>query len=161
VLDLRMPDEIDLAGDLDTFVLCLDAVKLDAGRGRDRFDAFEAAEEIEVPPGPTEFAVGRELQADLLLLPDDFLDLAVLDRFQRCGVNFTFGTFCPCFLQWRRTQKTANVIGTEGRRRAGIHLPHTSSANSTIMRSFAHCSSSASTLPSSVDAKPHCGDRQS
>ena len=29
------------------------------------------------------------------------------------------------------------------------------------MRSFAHCSSSASTLPSSVEAKPHCGDRQS
>ena len=43
----------------------------------------------------------------------------------------------------------------------GIYFPHTSSANSTIMRSLAHCSSSASTLPSSVDAKPHCGDRQS
>ena len=41
------------------------------------------------------------------------------------------------------------------------HLPQTSSAISTIMRSFAHCSSSASVLPSSVEAKPHCGDRQS
>ena len=39
--------------------------------------------------------------------------------------------------------------------------PQTSSANSTIILSFAHCSSSASTLPSSVEAKPHCGDRQS
>jgi len=29
------------------------------------------------------------------------------------------------------------------------------------MRSFAHCSSSDKTLPSSVEAKPHCGDRQS
>src|SRR5262249_38499940 len=38
-------------------------------------------------------------------------------------------------------------------------LPHTSSASSTIIRSFAHCSSSPSTLPSSVEAKPHCGDR--
>ena len=28
-------------------------------------------------------------------------------------------------------------------------------------RSFAHCSSSVSVLPSSVEAKPHCGDRQS
>ena len=28
------------------------------------------------------------------------------------------------------------------------------------MRSFAHCSSSARMLPSSVEAKPHCGDRQ-
>src|SRR5690348_16294046 len=41
------------------------------------------------------------------------------------------------------------------------YFPHTSSANSTIMRSFAHCSSSARTLPSSVEAKPHCGERQS
>jgi len=38
---------------------------------------------------------------------------------------------------------------------------HTSAASSTIIRSFAHCSSSASTLPSSVEANPHCGDRQS
>src|SRR5208282_2323614 len=38
---------------------------------------------------------------------------------------------------------------------------HTSSASSTIILSFAHCSSSASTLPSSVEAKPHCGDRHS
>src|SRR6185437_4553977 len=40
------------------------------------------------------------------------------------------------------------------------HFPHTSSASSTIIRSFAHCSPSASTLPSSVEANPHCGDRQ-
>src|ERR1700745_1090326 len=40
------------------------------------------------------------------------------------------------------------------------HRPQTLSASSTIMRSFAHCSSSARTLPSSVEAKPHCGDRQ-
>src|SRR6185312_16291949 len=39
--------------------------------------------------------------------------------------------------------------------------PHTSLAISTIILSFAHCSSSARTLPSSVEAKPHCGDRQS
>jgi len=29
------------------------------------------------------------------------------------------------------------------------------------MRSFAHCSSSASTLPSSFESKPHCGDNES
>src|SRR4249920_1577131 len=44
---------------------------------------------------------------------------------------------------------------------ASHQRPHTSPATSTIMRSFAHCSSSASTLPSSVEAKPHCGDRHS
>jgi hypothetical protein len=40
-------------------------------------------------------------------------------------------------------------------------VPHTSFATSTTIASFAHCSSSASTLPSSVEAKPHCGERHS
>ncbi len=39
--------------------------------------------------------------------------------------------------------------------------PQTSCDSSTIIFSFAHCSSSASTLPSSVEAKPHCGDSAS
>src|SRR6202040_642119 len=39
--------------------------------------------------------------------------------------------------------------------------PQTSLAILTIMRSFAHCSRSASVLPSWVDAKPHCGLRAS
>ncbi len=41
------------------------------------------------------------------------------------------------------------------------HDPQTSSATSTIKASFAHCSSSVSVLPSTVEEKPHCGDRQS
>jgi hypothetical protein len=41
------------------------------------------------------------------------------------------------------------------------NYPHTSFAISTIILSFAHCSSSARMLPSSVEAKPHCGDKQS
>ena len=49
----------------------------------------------------------------------------------------------------------------DGRGAYHNHRPHTSSANSTIIRNLAHCSSSARMLPSSVDAKPHCGDRQS
>src|SRR5258707_12353346 len=53
------------------------------------------------------------------------------------------------------------MIGAE-RRFGPLHYrPHTSSANSTTILSFAHCSSSARMLPSSVEAKPHCGDRQS
>src|SRR6185437_2332916 len=50
---------------------------------------------------------------------------------------------------------------TRGEGRGGAYLPHTSLDRSTIIFSFAHCSSAASTLPSSVEAKPHCGDRQS
>src|SRR5690348_639886 len=37
------------------------------------------------------------------------------------------------------------------------HFPQTSSAISTTSRIFAHCCASVSTLPSSVEAKPHCG----
>src|SRR5918992_5045108 len=51
--------------------------------------------------------------------------------------------------------------GDDTEQGAASQPPHTSSESSTIIRSFAHCSSSASTLPSSVEAKPHCGDRQS
>ena len=43
---------------------------------------------------------------------------------------------------------------------AALH-PQTSCAVSTTRRSFAICCSSVSTLPSCVDEKPHCGDRQS
>ena len=48
-----------------------------------------------------------------------------------------------------------------GRVVIGRNKSQTSSATSTTSRSLAHCSSSASTLPSSVEAKPHCGDRHS
>ncbi len=41
------------------------------------------------------------------------------------------------------------------------YFPHTSPATSTASFSFAHCSSSVRTLPSSVEAKPHCGDSAS
>ena len=41
------------------------------------------------------------------------------------------------------------------------HYPQTSSATSTMSASFAHCSFSARRFPSSVEAKPHCGERQS
>src|SRR6266852_8685895 len=44
--------------------------------------------------------------------------------------------------------------------RADQDFPHTSSESSAIIASFAHCSSSARIFPSSVEAKPHCGDRQ-
>ena len=59
--------------------LGLHALELDAVVEFVDLDAVEHAEEIEVPPGTAEFAVGRELEPDLFLLLDDLLDLAVLD----------------------------------------------------------------------------------
>ncbi len=50
----------------------------------------------------------------------------------------------------------------DGCRRARRHYaPQTSSATSTTSRSFAAWSSAESALPSTVDEKPHCGERQS
>ena len=59
--------------------LGLHALKLDPVVEFVDRDAIEHAEEIEMPPGPAELAVGGELEADLFLLPDDLLDFAVLD----------------------------------------------------------------------------------
>ena len=79
MFNLRMTDEFHLSGNLYCFVLCLDTVKLNACGSSDRFDTFETAEKIEMPPGAAEFAIGCELQSDFFLLPDDLLDLAVFD----------------------------------------------------------------------------------
>src|SRR5579864_5534525 len=113
-----------------------------------------------MPPGAAEFAVGDRLQADLFLLLDDALDLAVFDRSQfDCG-DVALDALLARPLQRRRAQQAADMVGAE-RRLGAFHWPQTSSATSTIILSFAHCSSSARILPSSVEAKPHCGDRQS
>src|SRR6185295_18869118 len=69
-----------------------------------------------------------------------------------CAHRFADGVEIVVVGHWRHTLSCA------GRR---FNQPQTLSAISTIMASLAHCSSSASTLPSSVEAKPHCGDRQS
>ena len=72
--------EIELAGDLQALGLGLDAVELDAVVEHHALAARELPEEVEMPPGAAELAVGGELQAHLLLLPDDLPDLLVLDR---------------------------------------------------------------------------------
>ncbi len=81
-------------------------------------DAVKPAEKIEMPPGAAEFAVGGELQTDLLLLGDDLLDLAVLDGLKCGGVDLGLGEFGARLLQRRGAQKTADVVGAKGRRGA-------------------------------------------
>src|SRR4051812_21188222 len=60
-----------------------------------------------------------------------------------------------CFARQSRLRAT----GGSQRRRA--YFPHISLATSTASFSLAHCSSSDRMLPSSVEAKPHCGDTAS
>ena len=114
-----------------------------------------------MPPRAAELAVADRLQPDRFLFLDDVFDRAVFHDLQRIGGDLALGAALARLSQGGRPQQAADMIGTKWRFGSLRHFPHTSSAISTIMRSFAHCSSSDSTLPSSVEAKPHCGDRQS
>jgi len=51
----------DLAGDLDAFIAGIHSGERDAGVHDVLFDAVEPPEEIEMPPGAAEFAVGDGL----------------------------------------------------------------------------------------------------
>src|SRR5215470_1992647 len=161
MLEVRMAGEIDLADHAHALGLGLDAGEGDALAGGVELDPVEPLVEVELPPSAAELAIGRKLEPDLLLLLDDLLDLAILDRLELGGGDLTLLALPSRLLERRGAQEAADVIGAErrfGSRRHGSHLPQTSPASSLIMRSFAHCSSSASTLPSSVEAKPHCGE---
>src|SRR5208337_2271641 len=70
VLQHRMVGESELALDANALRLGLHAVKLDAVIELVEFDAVEHAEEIEMPPGAAELAVGRDLEPDLFLFFD-------------------------------------------------------------------------------------------
>src|SRR6202008_3803507 len=122
-----------------------------------------AQQEIELPPRAAKLAVGDRLQSGRLLLFDDVLDLAILDRFEFGGADLAFGAFLARGFERRRPQQAADMIGAKRRLGSLRHdlLPHISLAISTIMRSLAHCWSSARTLPSSVVPKPHCEERHS
>ncbi len=65
VLDLRMAGEIHLTVDLDRLAFRHNAVELNRRRF-DQVNALQALEEIEMPPGAAELAVGSELEADML-----------------------------------------------------------------------------------------------
>jgi hypothetical protein len=60
-----------------------------------------------------------------------------------------------------RHQGRAVALSKTTVRKLRPYFPHTSFATSTASFSFAHCSSSVRMLPSSVEAKPHCGDSAS
>ena len=161
MLEHRMAGKADLAGDPHAFVAGGDGGKGDAGLHDVAFDTVEPPEEIEMPPRAPELAVADRLQPGRFLPADDVFDFAVLDGRELGFRDLALGAAFARRLQCYGPQQAADMIGAE-RRLGSLHdYPHTSSAISTIMASLAHCSSADSTLPSSVEAKPHCGDRQS
>src|SRR6202020_136649 len=124
-------------------------------------DVIELFEEIGVPGDAPVLAVGDGFEPHRLLFLDHTLDFTIFDRLEGFGADLAARALFPCRLERRRAQQAADVIGAERRFTSLHYRPHTSFAISTIIRSLAHCSSSERTLPSSVEAKPHCGDRQS
>jgi hypothetical protein len=110
-----MAGKTDLPGYLEAFI---------AGRHRGEgharihdvlFNPIEAPEKIKMPPGAAEFAIGDRLQAHVFLFPYDTLDLAVFNLLQLSRCNLAFYALLARFLQRRRPQQTADMIGTEWR----------------------------------------------
>src|SRR3974390_3591563 len=68
-----------------------------------------------MPRGAAELAVGRVLEADVLLLLDHRRDLAVLDCAQRLGRDLALLIPGARLLERGRPQQAADVIGAEWR----------------------------------------------
>ena len=160
----------------------LSALELDLALAEIGFDAVELAEEIVIPEGAAEFAIGDGGRPDVFLPLDDAV------RFRGLRPLSVVPAGSRRARAWRALLSAARCAtgcrhGRRGRGRGrcmlipsfpdrcerGSPAPRgptafafaaTASTNHPH-RSLAHCSSSASTLPSSVEAKPHCGDRQS
>src|SRR4029453_17295817 len=115
VLQHRMVGEAELAYDAQALRLGLHATELDALPGLFDLNTVEPAEKVEVPPGAAELAVGRKLKAKLLLLLDDVLDLAILDRLGLAPGDGTLFALGARLLERRRPQEAANMVGTKWR----------------------------------------------
>ncbi len=77
--------------------------------------AVEAPHEVEMPPAAAEFAVGDHMQAGGLLLGDEFGDGLVLDRLERCGIDFAGGEILTRGLELGRAEIGADHVGAERR----------------------------------------------
>ena len=119
MLEHRVPREADPA---------VDAHAGRARRGTDETnaeirmvlgDAVEPPEEIEMPPRPPQLAVRDAAQAQFLLLRDDALDLAVLDRLEPGRIERAVRIAPARVLERRGAQQAADVVGAK-RRRLGL-----------------------------------------
>ena len=115
MLDHRMAGEAELAGDLHAFIARRHRGKGDAGIHDVALDAVEAPQEIEMPPRAAKLAVGDRLQSGRLLLFDDVLDFAILDRLEFGGADLAFGALLARGFPRRRPQQAADMIGAKRR----------------------------------------------
>ena len=104
MLQHRMTGETELAGDARRARPRLHALELNAVVELLDLDAVEHAVEIEMPPRAAEFAVGGDLQPDLLLLLDDLLDLAVFHLLELCRADLALFALGARVLERRGAQ---------------------------------------------------------
>src|SRR5262249_9463144 len=118
MLDHGMAGKPELAGDAHALVAGLDPGERHASVHHMAFDPVETPEEIEVPPGAAELAVGDGLKPPLLLPRDGALVPACLDRLGVRGGELALRALRPRRLQRRWPQQAAYVIGAERRLRS-------------------------------------------
>src|SRR3989449_6750936 len=85
-------------------------------------DAVEAGEEVDVPEGAAELAVGHRLQAGVFLHPHRFADAVVLDLLELRGF------FCAGLLQRSRAQEAADMVGAKGWAHGSVYNSKVSAA---------------------------------
>ena len=95
--------------------LGLRTLELDLALAEIGFDAVDLAEEIVVPESAAKLAVGHRAKARRLLLADDRLDLAVLDRLELFGGDLAALALAARLLEGGWTQEASDMIGAKRR----------------------------------------------
>ncbi len=105
---------VDVGGRRRPVVLAVLVVEVHADRVvLDLVDAAELVDEVHVPGLAAELAVGRGLEADLLLAPDDLADRLVLQPAQLGVVDAAGGVVLAGLQKLLRAQQAADVVGSE------------------------------------------------
>ena len=116
VLQERMVTEVNLVGDHDGLRLRLMALEVHRPMlGANLFAAFQFGEEVEVPHGAAELAVGYCVKTCGLLLLNQFFDGLVFYRFKLIVGDGSLGELCACFFEFFGAQETANDVVMERR----------------------------------------------
>ena len=117
MLDHRMAREFaELARDADQQLLRLHAaLERDLALADHGLDAGQRRDEVGLPGFAAVLAVGDRVQADALLLLDQRLDLAVLDRLELFRRDFVFLTPRARLLQRGGAEQAADLVGAEWR----------------------------------------------
>ena len=120
ILDEGVRLVADRAIHLEPIGLGLAALELDALVALVHLDAAELCQEVEMPEGTAELAIGHRLQAIGLLLGDGVDDGGILGGAQPGGIQRAGGMRGAGLAQRHRAQQAADHVGAEG----GLAIGH-------------------------------------